>query len=114
MTNLNDAINMLIKAIHESSQYKAYKEIKLKINEDEESRKLDEFRNQRFKLELKNLNGTIPSQEEFNSVQDAYSSLMMNSDISTFIQAEIELSKFIMEIYNNIGDSLDINLDFIS
>ncbi|NLM12637.1 MAG: YlbF family regulator [Epulopiscium sp.] len=115
MANVNEAVQMLINAIYESHQYKAYTDIKAKLEQDEEvMKRLNEFRNQRFKFESQNLNHSTPSQEHFKALQDMYSSLMMDSDISSFIQAEIDLSKMVLEIYKTISEAIDFNLDFIN
>lgn len=115
MANVNETVRMLIDAIYESNQYKAYKDIKEKLEQDDEAMKrLNEFRSQRFKFESQNLNHSTPSQENYKMIQDMYSSLMMDSDISSFIQAEINLSEMILEIYKSISESIDFNLDFLN
>ena len=75
MANVNEAVHILINAIHESDQYKAYKDLQSKLEQDEEAmKKLNEFRRQRFKLEAQNLNHSTPSHEYFKVLQDMYSS----------------------------------------
>ena len=115
MNSIDSAVNSLIKAIYESTQYKTFNKLKAKIDEEEEIKNsLNQFRNKRFLLESQSQNGINPSKEDIKALQEMYSSLMMNPEVSAFLQSEISLSKMVLEIYKEIGEALKFELDFIN
>src|SRR5690554_4110529 len=112
MSNVWQGVDILVKAIHESTQYQEYEKIKLKVYKDEEAKKrLNEFRNQRFLLESQKRNGLNPSEKQMKDLHEYYAALMMDPNISSFIQAEIDLSQMLFQVYKNISDSLDFHLE---
>ncbi|NLJ87819.1 MAG: YlbF family regulator [Epulopiscium sp.] len=112
--SLQHEVNCLINAIQESSQYKNYKKTRLDLLQDEElTKKVNEFRKQRLLLESRTVANNYPA-NELKAVQELYSSLRSNYLASSFLDAERELTEMILNIYKEIGEALDFYLDFLN
>lgn len=110
-----DEVNSLIKAIYESTQYKKFEETNNKLYENKELLiKVNDFRKQRLVIESKKSKGIKYSKNELKSLQEMYSSLMTNPDVSSFIHAERELSEMILNIYEKLGKALNFDLIFLN
>lgn len=114
---MNNVINLtksLIDAIHTSEDYIDYQEAKRIIDSDFELKsKLKSFKTQQINMEIKLNQGTNISNEEKKNLQNLYTEVTLNEAIDTYLRCEKSIFKTVTNIYDEIVDSIDIDLDFM-
>lgn len=101
----------LIDAIHSSEEYQSYEHFKNIIDNDLEAKnKINDFKHMQVEMYLKQ---NIAENEKEN-LQNMYSELMLDENIDSYLNYEMRLFKTITRIYDEIVNSVDIDLDFMN
>lgn len=106
--NVYDALRQLEKSIKESSEHKKYQEIRAKISENEEGKKI--FRDVRKKqMEVQSylmLGQEIP-EEKMKELERFNELLQFHPTLNEFLQAEYMLTKIYEDISKSIAGAFD-------
>lgn len=110
MESVKNLTKNIVEAIHSSEEYLKYQTAKRFIDSDLESKnKIAQFKKLQFELGAKQ---NISNEEKMN-LQNLYTELMLNENIDNYLTYEMILFKMVSNIYDEIVDSVDIDIDFI-
>lgn len=114
MDNVTNLTKNLINAICSSEAYLDYQTAKKLIDNDFSLKsKLNSFKSQQINMEIKLLQGDCVSNEEKQNLQNFYTELTLNDTIDTYLRCEKTILKTITNIYDEIVEAIDIDLDFM-
>lgn len=98
--------------IKNSSDYQEYLELKSKVCEDSALKeKINNYKTAQVAFQTKIMNGEIVSFEEEKSLSKMYTELEINLLSRSFLLVENKLLSLLNDIYENIGDSLEIEIE---
>ena len=111
---VDELIKQMINFIHESAEYKEYQRLK-KVLEDniELKNKINYLKKQQLEQELRKRNGESISEEEKRKLNELYTELVLNEDVSTYLENERIVEDMIVKVYDDLADAVELSLDFI-
>ena len=113
--NVYDKAHELARALAQSNEYKAFVRARDAVERDAKNKDiLKDFKNKQYKLQLAQMSGNKPSDEEIQNLQKLYEILSYNTEINNFLQAEMTFSRMLADVYKIIGEAVDIDLDFLT
>lgn len=109
-----DKANELANALKESSEYKAFKTAREKVNANAQSKQMvNDFKKKQFEMQNIQFLGQQPDQEKLGQLQSLYQVIMMNPDISEYLNTEMTFSKVFSDVYKILGDAIELDMDFM-
>ena len=109
-----DKANELAKALSESSEYKALKALKVKIDSHPKAKEMvADFKKKQFELQALQLSGQKIDDEKMNQIQSLYQVINLNPDIAEYMNAEYKFSQMFSDIYKIITKAVEMDLDFM-
>src|SRR5690625_2017878 len=108
VSNIHDRAYSLEKAIRESEEFNALKEIYEVVMNDDSSKKLfEDFRNKQIEIQEKQMQGQDISEEELEEVKRVVDLVQQDKDISQLMEAEQKLNIVINDIRQIITKPLE-------
>ena len=105
--NVYDTANKLAYEIKQSEEYKNYKELKKKVNEDANLKeKLDNFEKLRYEIQIASIQGIEPDKEKASNMQNAYVELIQNETMKKYFDAELKFNIILTDINKIIGEAV--------
>ena len=108
MTEVNEEVSNLIKALKSSKTYKEYDKQKKRLKQNPELKgQVDRYRQENFVLQNSmpaDDPNTASRMEEF---ADKYADFLEDSLVSSFLDAENNLCRMMQELIDRVVDSLD-------
>ncbi|MDY6065128.1 MAG: YlbF family regulator [Finegoldia sp.] len=97
--------------IKSSSEYRKYKELNDKVYLRSESQRqmIDDFRKQMLDYQLKVQTGENVSQDDINRINSLQAILLSNKDVSDYLQAEVEFSLILKDVYETLDENLRLD-----
>ena len=106
--NVYDTANNLAKEIRESEEFKKYKELKDKMNNNSEKKvKLDEFEKIRYEVQLAQLKGEHGSEDAINKMKEKYVELISDEEIKEYFDAELKFNVMLTDVNQIIGSAVE-------
>lgn len=114
MDNIENLTKNLIDAIRSSKEYLEYQNAKRAIESDfEASNKINSFRKLQINTEIKMKQGIEISNDEKYNLQNMYTELTLDDNIEAYLRCERIVFETISDIYDELVNSIDMNLEFI-
>lgn len=99
MANPYDQAHALAKAIRESDDFQALKDLQVEIEQEDTSKRMfDDFRNMQMELSMKQMQGQEITPEEMEKANKLYETIKLNPTISKLLDAEQKLSATMEEL----------------
>lgn len=113
MMNVYDKINELAKTIKESKEFTEYTEIKSKVFEIEENKKLvKDFKTKQMEIQKLAMEGKeSESEEKYRILQQMYTILLDNQEIKKMFDAEVRFDILIGDMYRILGEAIKEAMD---
>lgn len=109
--NPYDAAHLLANAMKESPEYKEFKSLKDKVQQNESTKKmLKDFRKKQFTLQARQMSGQQVSEEDSKKVQELQNVLLQNPLVGPFLHAEYRLSTILNDVYKILGEAVDMDM----
>ena len=106
--NVYDTANNLAKEIRESEEFKKYKELKDKMNNNSEKKvKLDEFEKIRYEVQLAQLKGEQGNEDAINKMKEKYVELISDDEIKEYFDAELKFNVMLTDVNQIIGSAVE-------
>lgn len=114
MDNIENLTRNLINSIHTSEEYTLYLKAKKYIDGNLSIRDtINSLKKAQIEMELNLKSGVLVSDEEKRKLQNLYTDLTLNENIDIYFRYERIIFETITDIYDNIINSIEMNLDFI-
>lgn len=108
MTNVHDHAYDLEKALRESNEFKALKEVYERVMNDSSSKEMFEnFRDTQIEIQEKQMQGQEITQEEIEKAQQVVELVQQHPDISALMEKEQQLNVVINDISQIITKPLE-------
>lgn len=109
-----DKAHELAKEIQNSPEYKEYSRLKALVTVNEQTKSLlKDYKKLQFEAQAAYLAGNEPSAETMDKVKKLGEVLAFNSEVTEYFAAEYKFQTLVGDVYNIIGESCDLGLDFI-
>ncbi|WP_139491719.1 YlbF family regulator [Brevibacillus dissolubilis] len=104
-----DKAHELARAIRESEEYRNYFATHQNVNQDAEAKRMfDDFRKRQFELQMKQMSGQAPTQDEMEQFQRLFETISLNPEIRKLLEAERILSQVMEDINRIIAEPLEV------
>lgn len=114
MDNVSNLTKDLINTIKTSEEYLNYQKAKQFINSNLDNKnKVNLFKKMQIQMEIKLRQGINISDFERKELQDMYTDLTLDENINMYLIYEKIVFKTITSIYDELVNSIDVNLDFM-
>ena len=108
MQNVYDIARDLVHSLKESDQYKNYKAAKNVVDANSQlTSMLNDFTQKGMELQTLTMTGQQPDEEVLTQYQQLYSVVMSDPAAASFLNAQMQLSQIVTEIYQMIGEALN-------
>lgn len=108
--NIYDVAHDLARAIKASDEYKTYSAVKKEVSAiPEVSDMLVDFQQKQFKLQAAQMAGQEPDAEMMTQIQDLYQIIIKDPKAMTYLQAEMNFSRTIADVYKILEDAIKID-----
>ncbi|MBU9720738.1 MULTISPECIES: YlbF family regulator [Bacillaceae] len=108
MANPYDKAQDLAKAVKESDEFTALKNLHDQVNNDEVAKRmLDNFRNVQLELQQKQMQGEQITEEEIQQAQKQFELVQQHEAISKLMEAEQRMSQLITDLNKAITEPLE-------
>jgi len=108
--NPHDKAHELAAALKESEQYKEYMRIKEEIGKNPELTKMvNDFQEKNFELQKLQVSGQEMGPEMMQQVQSLYGILLKDPLSAQYVQAEVQFSLMVNDVYNIIAEAVKTN-----
>lgn len=112
--NIYDKANELAKELKESKEFKEFKEAKELVEKDPKTKEMVyDFKQKQFELQAEYFSGKEADSQKVANLHNLYNILIANSEISRYFEAEYSFSQMISDVYKIIGDSVEMDFDFM-
>ena len=112
MNHIEYQTRQLIRELKKSNIYNQYRRLQMKIEKDPELyKRVNEFRSACFAIQNKP-DGPGDTGELYG-LYEAYSDILMNSDVRELLSAEHGMSILMNQVMEQIYSSLDIDVSFL-
>jgi cell fate (sporulation/competence/biofilm development) regulator YlbF (YheA/YmcA/DUF963 family) len=106
--NVYDKSHELARAIRESKEFREYKKNKSEVFSNLKNRDLiRDFKKKQFELQADQIAGREPQKEKIEQLQQLYSILNANPEISKYFQSEFLFETLIADVYKIIGEVIE-------
>lgn len=103
--NVYEEAHSLERAIKESEEYKQFKLLKDKIDENENLKKMmEDFHGKQLELQAKQMMGEEVNSEMMQSVQNLYQIIAKDPVAAEYLQAEMRFSVMMQDVYKILGE----------
>lgn len=110
MNQIKEATYNLINVIKESRYYVQYQECLATLKKNKKLfAEFDEFRKQYFKIILEQHNNF----DEVEALEQKYHDVLMESEVVSFMEATDRLTLILKEMYSEIAEEIELDIDFI-
>jgi len=107
--NVYDAAHALARAIKDSEEYKAYKEISEEVKANEHlASMLNDFQTRQMSLQKAQMMGETLDPDEVNKAQELYDIMMKDPKMATYFSAEMKISQTLGDVSKIIGDAMNL------
>lgn len=105
--NVYDTANRLAMEIRESKEYSEYKELKNNINTNMDKKgKVEEFEQLRYKMQLEQMQGINPQEEDRKVLENKYAELLSDDEIKKYFEAEMKFNVLIGDVNKIIAEAV--------
>lgn len=105
--NVHDKAHELAGLIKDSQQYKEYMRVKEKVGENPElTEMVNDFQAKQFELQKMQVAGQELGPDMMQQVQNLYGILMKDPVAAEYIQAEVQFSLMVNDVYQIIADAV--------
>lgn len=107
MNNIHDKAHELASMIKGSDQYKEYMRVKEKVGQNAElTEMVNDFQGKQFELQKAQMSGQELGPEMMEQVQNLYGLLMKDPVAAEYIQAEVQFSLMVNDVYQILADAV--------
>lgn len=107
MENVHDKAHELAGLIKQSSQYQEYMRIKAKVSENPElTEMVNDFQSKQFEIQKMQMAGQEMGPDMMQQVQNLYQILMKDPLAAEYIQAEVQFSLMVNDVYNILSEAV--------
>lgn len=104
---IHDKAHELAKMIKESPQYVEYMRVKEKVGQNPElTEMVNDFQGKQFELQKLQMSGQELGPEMMQQVQNLYGILMKDPVAAEYIQAEVQFSLMVNDVYQIIAEAV--------
>lgn len=105
--NVYDTANKLAQEIKESSEYTEYKNVKEKVNSNQEIKnKISEFEKIRYDIQVLAMQGTKAEEEKTQEMQKMYVELIQNDLAKEYFNTELRFNVMLADVNKIIGEAV--------
>ena len=109
--NPHDAAHLLAKALRESPEYKEFKDLKNKVEQNDTTRNMiKDFRKKQFAMQARQISGQYVSEEEIQQLQNLQGVLLQNPLVGPYLHAEYRVSQILNDVMKIINEAVDLEL----
>jgi cell fate (sporulation/competence/biofilm development) regulator YlbF (YheA/YmcA/DUF963 family) len=109
-----DKAHELANALKNSAEFNDFKSAKETIEKDAKTKEMVyDFKKKQFELQTEHFSGKEPDKEKVATLHNLYNILVANSEISKYFEAEYRFSQMISDVYKIIGESVEMDFDFM-
>ncbi|MCR2033588.1 YlbF family regulator [Anaerofustis stercorihominis] len=113
--NVYDKANDLAKAIKESDEFKRYKDAAVKVDQNEEHKKMiKNFMDFQYEFYLAQMKGEQPDEKRVEEFNILYSTISNISDIKEFMEAQMFFARVMEDIQKTVAEASDTGLAFLN
>lgn len=114
MMNPYDKAHELANSLKNSKEFSDFKVAKELIEKDPKTKEMVyDFKKKQFELQAEHFSGKEPNKEKVANLHNLYNILIANSDISSYFEAEYRFSQMISDVYKIVGESVEMDFDFM-
>lgn len=104
----------LARALRESQELRELKRIKNTVfTSSKNNEMITDFKRKQFELQTEQLAGKEPEKDKLDQLQQLYSILIANPDISKYFEAEYRFDRMVSDIYKILGESIGVDQELI-
>lgn len=105
--NVYDTANRLAMEIKQSREYEEYKELKNSVNNNADQKaKVDEFEQLRYKMQLDQMQGISPKEEDRHALESKYAELLSDDQIKRYFESEMKFNVLIGDVNKIIAEAV--------
>lgn len=109
-----DKAHELANSLKTSKEFNDFKEAKAEIEKDAKTKEMVyDFKKKQFELQTEQFTGKEPDKEKVANLHNLYNILIVNPQISKYFEAEYRFSQMISDVYKIIGESVEMDFDFM-
>ena len=109
--NPYDAAHMLARALKDSPEYKEFKDLKDKVQQNPSTKNmLKDFRKKQFAMQARQLSGQHVTEDEIQQLQNLQNILLQNPVVGPFFHAEYRFTQIMNDVYKIMGDAVDMEM----
>lgn len=111
MRRIDELKKEIIHEILNSEEYKEYRRLQAEMDRTPDlKRQVDEFRMKNF--ELQNSQDVPDMFAAMENLNNEYADMRNQDIVNRYLMTEITFCRFVMDIYKDIAEAIDIDLDF--
>ncbi len=108
MVNVHDAAHNLANTIKESEEFKAYRELDVKIQAAPELKNMiDDFQKRQFELQRAHMSGGQINPDDMKKAEEMFATITKDPVAAEYFQAELRLSQMMSDVSKILGDAMD-------
>lgn len=112
--NIYDKAHELANALKESKEFNDFRNAKELVEKDVKTKEIVyDFKKKQFELQAEHFSGKEPDSEKVANLHNLYNILIANTEISKYFETEFRFSQMISDVYKIIGDSVEMDFDFM-
>lgn len=112
--NVYDKANELSKAIKESSEFTRYQNAAIKINKNDEHKKMiKDFLNLQYKFYTVQLQGQNPDEELMKEYNLLYTTMSNIVDVKEFLESQMYFARLMEDVQKSIAEATDTGVEFL-
>ena len=109
--NVYDEAHGLARAIKESQEFKHYSELREKVEANESvNEMLKNFQQKQMELQTKAMMGEELGEEFQTTLQNLYGILAKDPLAAEYLQAEMQFSMMMNDVYKILGEAIGVNM----
>ena len=105
-----DEANALARAIRESEDCRAYRQLRQEIESDETARALREYKKLQMQLQLAAVAGAEVSNDDTQRFQQIGALLFAGENTSRFLLLEMRLQQTMADVFKTLGDAAGLDM----
>lgn len=108
--NIHDKAHELASALKNSEEFLEFKRLNSQVMKNEKHKEMiEDFRNKVMEYQLNNYGKEEQDSEELEKIQTLQNALMMNSELSQYLMAELRFSQLFEDINKIIVESIQLD-----
>ncbi|MBM7613963.1 YlbF family regulator [Alkaliphilus hydrothermalis] len=109
--NVYDKAHQLAKALKESIEYKSFKELQKKLEENPEIKEMmEDFKKHRFEVQSAQMRGQQVEADKLTKLEELQRHIMEEAIVAEYIEAEYRFTQMVTDIYKIIGESIEVDI----